>query len=164
MHKENKITKHTHLSQETCQRAVAGSCWGGLFDRWFSPNSVQDMMTIHPFHPWKALRRRWQWKNEQRLLLKTDRVSKRRGFREQKPGDENDRVRMSVLFKRQGQHFIFTKSGIMWQRTSRFVSKTTRILNYLRNTSSFSENFGNSMEPGKSSLCRDSLGLDRPGF
>jgi len=148
MHKENKITKHTRLSQETCQRTVAGSWRGDLFDRWFSPNSVQDMMTIHPFHPWKALRRRWQWKNEQRLLLKTDRVSKRRGFPRTKTRGRKWPCTNVRAFQTTGSIFYFYKSGIIWQRTSRFVSMTTRILNYLGNRRSFSEHFVNFIEPG----------------
>jgi hypothetical protein len=40
-----------------------------------------------------------------------DRLSqqKKRFFFFQKPGDENDRVRMSVLFKQPGQHYIKKK-------------------------------------------------------
>lgn len=150
MRKENKITYHTSLSQETCQRWVAWSCWGVLCDRWFSPISVQDMMTIHPFHPWKALRRRWQWKNEQRLLLKTDWVSKGRGFPRTKTRGRKWPCTNVRAFQITGSTVYLKKkkSGIMWQRTSRIMSMAKRILNYLRNRRSFSEHFCNFIQPG----------------
>ena len=78
---------------------------------------------IHPCHPRRALRGRWEWKNAQWLQIKIDWVSRRRVFCERKARDENDSVRKSMLFKQQFNILLKRKWYYVIKGSRRFMPR-----------------------------------------